>query len=324
MSQVDTRITQVISDLDRLAARQLGLVSSAQLSQLGFTRRQIDRRVGNDRLITVRRGVYRVASAPLSWEQAVLAAALAAGDGATISHTTAAAVWDLKHIDRQRAGLHVTANRQLRIDGVVGHVGRLAPGERLVQRGIPITTPERTLVDLAEVLTPARLGECVDDALRRKLIGLSRLRRTFDQANATTGGGRRGLAWMKQVLAERHPDFRPPDSDWEREMDRLWDRLGLPAAERQYRVANGGRTFKLDRAIPELKIGIEWNGFETHGTCSAFHRDSDRQADLTAGGWFIIPFTSRSTPQRITRTVLRAIEDRRRLFEGAGASPKPS
>ena len=96
-------------------------------------------------------------------------------------------------------------------------------------------------------------------------------------------------------------------------MDRRWDELGLPAAVRQHKVWVNGRHYRIDRAIPELKIGVEWNGFATHGTRSGFDKDSDRRADLTAAGWHMIDFTSRSTPQRIGRAVLAAVEGRRKL-----------
>ena len=93
-------------------------------------------------------------------------------------------------------------------------------------------------------------------------------------------------------------------------MERQWDRLGLPAAARQFRATVAGRTYRIDRAIAELKIGVEWNGYDTHGTRSGFDRDSDRRADLTAAGWHMIDFTSRSSADRIVSAVERAVKDR--------------
>lgn len=295
------------SSLDQLAARQHSLATTRQLSQLGLGPKQIWRTRTSGLLIPMRRNVYRVAGAPQTWEQAVLAAALAAGDDAVVSHTTAAAVWDLKYSNRATAGLHVTTNHQLRIAGITGHQNRLTRGQRLTFRGIPVTSPERTLLDVADTMTPARLGECLDDALRRQLIRLDRLRRLVSDVSPA---GRHPLAPVQKLLADRTEDFRAGDSDWEQEMDRQWDRLGLPPARKQYRVNAGGHTYKLDRAIPELKVGAEWNGFDTHGGRASFDYDSDRLADLAAEGWHVAAFTSNSSPERIARAVLRIAQDR--------------
>jgi very-short-patch-repair endonuclease len=70
----------------------------------------------------------------------------------------------------------------------------------------------------------------------------------------------------------------------------------------------------IDRAIPELRIGVEWNGRQTHGSRSGFDYDSDRRADLIAAGWLIVDFTANSSAARIARTIRKACEDRRKLL----------
>jgi hypothetical protein len=143
--------------------------------------------------------------------------------------------------------------------------------------------------------------------MRRDLVRLGRLRRLVDRS---AGPGRPPLHILRLVLADRIEGYDPGGSDWERDMDRLWDTLGLPPAVRQYPVDANGHRYVLDRAIPELKIGIEWNGFTTHGTRSAFDYDSDRRADLTSAGWHMVDFTSRSDPERILVAVLGAVRTR--------------
>jgi hypothetical protein len=88
------------SAVDKVAGRQLGLITLDQLLATGLSLPQVHRRVAAGIIIPFRRGVYRLAGAPQTWEQAVLAAALAAGRGAVISHATAAAVWNLRHSER--------------------------------------------------------------------------------------------------------------------------------------------------------------------------------------------------------------------------------
>jgi hypothetical protein len=300
---VDRRVAQH-------AARQYGLITYAQLLVLGMTRGMLRLRVEDGRLRLVRRGVYAIGGAPSSWPQTVLAAVLAAGSDAVASHVTAGRLWGLKHCDSPPGSsrIHVTAPVQLRIDGVSSHRRSSSRGERRSRLGIPVTSPEQTIVDLAGTMTRTELGQCVDDALRRDLIRLARLRRAV---LAAAGPGRRPSKLLREVLSDRIPGYDPGDSDWEREMDRRWDAWGLPPAIRQYGVRANGRTYRLDRAIPDLKVGVEWNGFESHGTRSGFDRDSDRRADLTAAGWHMVDFTSRSSQDRICRAVLAVVAERR-------------
>jgi hypothetical protein len=155
------------------------------------------------------------------------------------------------------------------------------------------------------MLDPGALGLCLDDGLRRGLLRLDQLRVLVERSAA-----RPFVRPLRQVLADRSDGYDPGGSDWERHMDRLWDKLGLPSARRQYPVTANGHRYVLDRAIPELKIGVEWNGFETHGTRSGFDYDSDRRADLTAAGWHMVDFTSRSDPDRLVAAVHGAIRTR--------------
>jgi hypothetical protein len=287
----------------QLAARQHALIAVSQLARAGMSRRQVKYALEAGILLGVRRGIYRLAGTPPTWEQTVLAAVLAAGAGAVASHSTAAALWALKHSDRHHTGLHVTAPRQLRLSGVVAHKRRLPSTSRASVHGIPVTRPEQTILDIAVTMPAGQLGACVDDADRRGLISRRRLGR-LAEASAS-----RNAAVLRGLLADPLPGG-PAASEWEHRMDRLWNELGLPPAVRHCKVMTGGRRYEIDRAIPELKIGVEWNGYEHHGGRSAFHYDSERRADLTAEGWHMIDFTYRSSPLRIVRAVLRAVQER--------------
>ncbi len=298
-------------ELNQLAARQLSLVTTGQLRELGLTRRQIEWRHGSGAVVRVRTGVYRFAGAPVTWEQSVLAVILGAKAPVVASHMTAASLWQLRYHDRDAAGIHVTGPRYVRLVGVVSHTGRITDEECTTRRAVPVTTPERTVMDLAGILTVGQLGECVDDAIRRDLLHLPTLRRVTERAESSHGG-RRLLAPLHAILADRIAGYRPDESDFETRMNAAWDRLRLPRAERQFEVRCGRRSYRLDRAIPEAKIGIEWDSLAHHGTRSGMDRDSDRRADLTAQGWVILNFTWNSQPERIAAAVLRLWKDRRR------------
>jgi very-short-patch-repair endonuclease len=296
--------------IDRIASRQNSLITSDQLLAAGWSSRQIALYKKRGALSEIRTHVYRLAGGPITWVQALHAAVLAAGDDAFISGGTGGALWEYRHADREHCGLHVTARHRVRLRGVVGHTATLDPSETTVHLGVPVTTPERTLMDLAGTMSLTALGECLDDALRRRLINLERLRRLTEAASAR--GGRRLLSPIHRLLAERIPGFDAGGSDWENRMDALWDGLGLEPGARQFRVRVAGHTYIIDRAIPELKIGAEFNGHEFHHRVSDQDRDSQRIAELVAAGWHIIAITAGTRPETMRDAVQRIVEDRRR------------
>jgi hypothetical protein len=306
----------VLGVVGLIAARQHGLITLDQLLGEGVTPAQLRRQIRTGGLVRVRRGVYRLNGVPVTWAQGVLAAVLASGIGAVASHATAGELWALKAV-RRDGSVHITSRRQVRLEGVRSHVLTLGADDQRTCHGIGVTSVERTLFDLAATLGVSELGQCVDDALRRRLMSLERLRQLVEQCPQ---GGRRRVIPVRVLLADRSDGYDPGGSDWERSMDRQWDKLGLPPAVRQHPVTVNGHRFVLDRALPDLKIGVEWNGFATHGTRSAFDYDSDRRADLTAAGWHMVDFTSRSDLARVVAAVRGAIDSR---SDGRAATEKP-
>jgi very-short-patch-repair endonuclease len=298
--------------LDQLGRKQYGLVTAAQFRQVGMTKREIAALTEAGRVASIRRGIYRLCGVPPSWQTSALAAVLAAGEGAVLSHRSAAVLWGLLDRHHETGRLEITASHQGRFTGVTVHRHRITPPERTRRDGIPVTTPERTLLDLAEsIRDPRQLGGLCDEALRRRLLTVDNLHATV---RAHRGPGRRRLAPIHAVLADRVPGYDPGANDWEQRMDRLWDRLGLPAAERQYRVRLGRRSYRLDRAIVDLKIAIEWNGLDPHAYRTQLHQDSQRRAELAAAGWRVLDFTTRSRPEVICGAVEAAVTERRRLL----------
>lgn len=292
--------------MDQLMAQQHSAISSGQLLSFGLNVHQIQHLVEVGRLVPLRRGVYRPCGASETWLMTAMAAVLVAGPYAVLSHRSAARLWgfavpDITHIE-------ITAPRRVRIKGVVSHCHSLSPRETTVHDQIPVTSVERTLVDMAEYTSPGELGQLIDDAWRR---GLTTARRVAAVLSAHEGPGRRRRETVRKALAERGAGYHPGANAWEQEMDRRWDELGLPASVRQYKVRlKDGRHYILDRAIVDLKIGVEWNGRGTHGTRSGFAYDSNRRNDLTRAGWLILDFTPYSSVRTIVSTVMSACEQR--------------
>ena len=299
----------ISSPLDEIGRRQHGLVTTGQLARLGFTRKQVRMLVGSGAAVGMRRGVYRLCGTEPTWHAMALAAVLAAGAGAVLSHRSAGVLWGFLDRHDEASRLELILPNQRRLGGVRAHRHWLAVAERDRRDGIPVTCAERTLMDLADSVSPESLGRLCDEGLRRRVVTLGRL---YAVVEAHGGSGRRRLAPIRAVLADRIEGYDPGANEWERRMDRMWDRLGLPPAERQYRIRVGRRSFRVDRAIVDLKIAVEWMGYDPHGQRGHLDGDSDRRALLTAAGWCCLDFTSRSSPEFVGRTVTTVAAERRR------------
>jgi hypothetical protein len=307
---------EMVRDYAGVAGRQHALVTTFQMGEHGFSPRQVYWEAKKGLIIRVRPHVYRIAGAPVTWEQTLLAAVLSVGRGAVISHTTGAALWQLRHSDRDHAGLHLISEHRIQANGVTAHQTVLPPSARTVFNRIPITTPERTIIDLAGTLSLTQLGQCVDDALRRGILRLERLRH---QAALAAPAHARPIEPVHRILADRIPGYRPDDSEFETRMNRMWDRLGLPHAERQFPVTVDGTTYRLDRAIVAERIGTEWDSYRYHNATSDRDYDSNRRARLVGAGWLIVPVTANTEPELVARAVLRAYQDRRGQTAGQAA-----
>lgn len=303
-------MTAYMADLETLSKRQLGLVTTTQLKSRGWSRNRTRWAVTRGLIVSIRPGVWRLAAVPISWEQFLLATTLSAGDGSFISFTTAAAVWNFRHSERYGFGLQLSGQRRVKLKGVTFHRATFRSDETTTRDGIPVTTAERTLIDWASnsrALPGAKLGECVDDALRRGLIDLRRLRSLADRLHRQ---GHRRLDRVHSILEARLPGYRPDESDFETRMNRLWDELGLPPAERQFRLRVSGHSYRLDRALVAEKIAVEWDSDRYHSYPSDRDHDSDRTARLVAAGWLVIRVTANTTPELVANAVERARQDR--------------
>src|SRR5262249_18565924 len=151
---------------------------------------EVWRMLTTGRVIRVRRGIYRLCGVEPTWESAALAAVLAAGEGAVLSHRSAGVLWGFLDRHRESGPLELIVPGQCRLVGVRAHRHRLPPGEATRRLAIPVTTAERTLMDLAQSVPDDDLGRLCDEALRRRVATLGRLRAVVE---AHRGGGRRRL-----------------------------------------------------------------------------------------------------------------------------------
>lgn len=267
-----------------LAAAQHGLLSRSQVTDVGMSRQARHRRLETGRWQEVLPGVYRVAGAPATNDQSLMAACIWAGPGAAGSHRAAAALWGL--LDDQAAPVEITTPRRLRHSGVVVH--RVPLGARHVTRigTIPVTRPARTLLDLGAVASVRTVEHALDDALVRGLVTIRGLQRML---RSEGGPGRGGAGVLRQLVCVRDPLLAPPESVLESRIARLLRRSDLPQPVPQFQVRVGGRLVaRIDFAWPEAMVAVEADGYRHHGTRTAWRRDLKRRNALTTLGWYVI------------------------------------
>ena len=266
-----------------LARGQHGVVTRAQLLDIGLTPRTIDRRALDGRLQRLHVGVFGVGAfqpprAPL------MAAVLAGGEGAVLSHRIAAALWGLLE-DSSGGGQDVTVPstaRRSRPGIRIHRSARVEGSERTTLDGIPVTTPVRTVVDLAPAMDEAALERVVASAEREKLLTLDEL-----EAVPQTYPGRALGALMTIVRRSGGPRFTR--SEAERRFLSLVRRARLPAPACNVRIGE----YEVDFLWPDYELAVEVDGYRYHGSRVRFESDRKRAARLAAQGIQVVPLTWR-------------------------------
>jgi very-short-patch-repair endonuclease len=281
-----------------LAARQHGVVSRAQLLALWLGQGAIDHRVVRGLLHPVHRGVYAVGHSVLGPRGQWLAAVLAAGPGAVLSHSSAAALWGIR--DAARARPEVTVARRRRLTSVTTHRIALAEDEITINDGIPVTTPARTLVDLAEQLTPQRLERAVHEAEYRRLTSPLSV-----DALLTRHPKRRGTAALRTILNRN--DLGRTRTKTELEIAFLAF-LDAHHIERP-KVNEPIGPYTVDALWPEQRLIAELDSRQAHHTTKAFEDDRARDRDLLTNGYRVLRITWRHLheDERTIATQLRAL-----------------
>ena len=262
-----------------LAERQHGVVARRQLIALGLGRRAIAHRLECGRLHLIHRGVYAVGHRVLSVRGRWMAAVLACGDGAVLSHESAAALWTIRGTAKSR--IDVTAPRDLRPrPGLQPHRAVLPADEITVLDGIPTTTPARTLLDLAAVVPRRTLERALDEAEILRLSGPQTLLDRYPR--------RRGAATLRTLLVtSRSPT--PTRTELEAKFLTFLDDWGFDRPEVNTIVEG----LEVDAVWRDARLIVELDGFEVHRTRAAFERDRKRDRQVAAAGWRVVRLTWR-------------------------------
>jgi Transcriptional regulator, AbiEi antitoxin/Protein of unknown function (DUF559) len=263
-----------------LAGRQHGVVTRRQLLDLGFSEEAIEHRLAKGRIHPIYSGVYAVGWPELTRERRWMAATLACGQGAALSHRSAGALWristegawidvSVRHsVERRRAGIRMRRRSSL-------------PAHDITPRnGVLVTRPSRTLLDLANELGPKALERAVNEADKHDLVSPDELREAL-----TSFTGEPGVRPLRRLLDKYA--FRLSDSDLEVLFRPIAAAVGLPPPLTKAWV-NG---FKVDFFWPDLGLVVETDGLHYHRTHGSQARDRLRDQTHTAAGLTNLRFT---------------------------------
>lgn len=311
-AQRDTRGPDAL--IAATATRQRGVVSHEQLTALGLTRHEIGDRIAAGRLLPIHRGVYAVGHSCLSREGRWTAAVLAAGDDAVLSHRAAAALWELRLGERTRIDVTVDRNRRgdrnLRIHRVA-----LAPNEITTRRGIPTTTPLRTLIDIAPQAAKPELERAIREALYQRLVTTTSLTSCL-----STYEGRRGIRDVRQVLTRIAEAPGITRSELEQAFIRFLRKRSLPKPKLNAEMRVGDLTIEVDCLWRKQRVIAELDGRAAHELPHAFETDRARDRALIAAGWK----TPRITWHAIHRDGDNLADELRALLQPGGGSGRRS
>jgi very-short-patch-repair endonuclease len=254
-----------------IAARQQALITRGQLVELGVGRGAIEHALARGRLHAMHRGVYAlVANAALPPLARQRAAVLACGEGALISHHCAGAMWAIRpevsgEIDVTIVGRDGGRDRP----GLCVHrVATLHPRDALRHAGIPITSPARTLLDIAPQLSERSLERAFDEALVRKIMSLGAVKAVLARYPNRPGAAR------IRALARADRKTTATRSQGEERFLQMVRKSGLPDPEVNVRI--GG--FVADFLWRRERVVLEIDGYDYHRGRVAFERDHERDA----------------------------------------------
>lgn len=273
-----------------LAARSHGVVTREQLAEAGVSRRQVSTWVQAGRLVPLGRGAYLVGGAPVTFDARVLGAVAVHGPQTWASQRTAAALWGVDGFpEDHRIELLRPADGSNERRGAIVHRSSLIPPEHVtVHRGVPVTTPARTIMDLAASIGPLRLRNAVAETVRSGLCTDASLQIVLARM---AGRGRPGTRRLRDALAER-ASLRPGHSDLEALARAVILAAGLPEPEWEVDMSDPrGWIGRVDGLYRPAMVIVELDSDRWHGQDVDRIHDAGRDARLQALGYVVLRIT---------------------------------
>jgi hypothetical protein len=260
-----------------VAFRQHGNITRKQLIAAGLSHSAINRLLETGHLYRVYHGVYSVGRWPITPVEDAAAAVLASGVGAALAHGSAMTLWGFwKRWDRP---FEVIVPRDRRIPGIKLHRSRtLSPRDLTTQLAIRVTTPARTLLDIAPRLDDRALTRAVNDARLSTYLKLGAMADLLDRCPTHPGASR---------VAALLPGGDPADSGWELDFPAFCRRFDLPEPVMHAKVLR----YTVDALFVEEGVIVELDGYDTHCDRATFASDRNRDADTLAAGLVTVRIT---------------------------------
>lgn len=290
------------------AARSDGLVSFRRLRAQGISRATLVRRTSSGLLIPVNSVVARLPGTALTPSRRAVAAALALGPHAFVSHRSAALIHGLG-IEWGGTEVSIPSTRKAgRWPFIVHRVLPATAGQLAWRYGVRLSNPTRTIVELASCVDDLELAVALDRALLDRLTTLGRVE---DAAAAMGCRGRAGMTVLRELITDRR-DGRGLVRSWlESSFVHQLEQLGVPCPVRNHCVASGGRERFLDLAWPTDRVAVEAMGARWHASFRAQVGDVSRERWLTVDGWRILVATvaDRRDPTDLLSALLALLGD---------------
>lgn len=293
-----------VREIAALAGRQWGYVNRAQLLSIGLTPGAIRQLVATGRLLPVHAGVYAVGVVNRTPVARAMAAVLACGDRAVLSHGSAAALWGFnKYWDMPFETTVSTARRR---PGIKIHRSRtLTWRDRTRHLGVPVTTRARTVLDIAPRLTDRRLTRLVNDARHAGHLHLDTLADVLNR-NANHPGAKRLRRFVEDP---RNPTRSPLEDDF----IAFAKRYGLPMPVTNTHLFG----YEIDVLYPEERVIVEVDGYGFHSDRATFRSDRKRDAVMLAADYVTVRITDdrmEQDGQQEADRILAILEHRRRTL----------
>lgn len=281
-------------DLLQIAAPQCFVVSRAQVLAAGYSATRLDRLLDNGDLEILAPGVYGIAAVPPSFYRRLWVAHLAAGPASVVSHEAAAHLHGFVGFPPGLVVLTVPHPFHARVAEAVVHQSTdLAPEHVALHVGLPVTTPARTLADLAGLTTRrlrrvgrGRVERALDDAIAAGTTTVAEVGRLL---TSIARRGKPGVSFLACLLDDRGPGYVPPQSELERGLHELVTIAGLPPLERQAVLPGwSGAPACVDGRWSDARMIVEADGRRWHTRVADLARDHERDSTAAAEGWLVV------------------------------------
>lgn len=301
------------------AASQHGVFTTSQAAELDVASSVLSRRVRNGSLARPYEGVYVVAGTPATWERSVIVAVYSSSAQAVASHATACHLYELARRPR-RIEVSVPGDSRPVRNHIIHRSTDLVPTDVQLVKGIPCTSPARTLVDSGIPWGEKFAGRCLDEGVRRGIVSDAEVAAVLHRVGRK---GRNGVGPIRLVLVTRLGWAGLTESQIEAELFRLLKEAGIDLPEAQVRIHRRGGAIiaRVDFIFHEVMLVIELDGFNFHADPQSFRRDRRSQNALVLEGYRVLRFSAwdvMAAPEYVVSQVMAALT----IDPAAATSPK--